>query len=69
MKLLEQYPRPWRAVQDETVDPDRYGGGYEVYAANGAVVILGGTFSGDGDAEFNLNRLQVEELVAIVNGH
>jgi hypothetical protein len=67
MNLFEKYPKPWRIVQDESVDPSLYLGGYEVYAANGETVMLGGTYSGDGDAEFNLNRLQVAELVALIN--
>lgn len=36
---------------------------------NGKTVIDGGTYTGDGDSEFNLNRLQVAQLVAIVNVH
>ena len=67
MKLFERYPRPWSIKQDETVDPEKFAGGYEVYCAEGKAVMLGGTYTGDGDEEFNLNRLQVAELVAIVN--
>ena len=67
MKLFDQYPRPWRIEQDESVDPERYLGGFTVFDARGDAVIVGGTYTGDGDAEFNLDRLQVAELVAIVN--
>jgi hypothetical protein len=67
MKLFEQYPRPWRIVQDESVDPEVNLGGFEVLDATCATVIYGGTYTGDGDAEFNLNRLQVSELVDLVN--
>ena len=67
MKLFEQFPRPWRIAQDEKVDPERYIGGFDVFDANGKTVIAGGTYTVDGDAEFNLNRLQVAELVALVN--
>ncbi len=66
-KLLEAYPRPWRIVQDESVDPAKYRGGFDVFDANGVVIIRGGTYSGDGDEEFNLNRVQAAELVEIVN--
>lgn len=67
MKLLDKFPRPWRIEQDETVDPKKYSGGFTVYCGNGEVVINGGTYTGDGDAEFNLNRIQVGELVRLVN--
>lgn len=67
MTLFEEFPRPWTVIQDESVDPNKYGGGFTVFAANGKTVIDGGTFRGDGDSEFNLHRLQVAELVAIVN--
>ena len=67
MKLFEEFPRPWRIEQDETLDPEKYGGGFTVFCACGKTVISGGTYTGDGDEEFNLNRLQVEELVRLVN--
>jgi hypothetical protein len=67
MKLFERYPRPWRIEQDETIDPNIYQGGFTVFDASGQIVIFGGTYTGDGDAEFNLNRTQVAELVALVN--
>lgn len=67
MKLFEQFPPPWRIEQDETVDPSVHSGGFEVFDANGETVIFGGTYSGDGDEAFNLNRLQVAELVELVN--
>lgn len=67
MKLFDEFPRPWRIEQDETVDPDKYRGGFTVFCSNGEIVINGGTYTGDGDEQFNLNRLQVEELVRLVN--
>ena len=67
MKLFEQFPKPWTIKQDESVDATRYAGGFEVFDANGKTVINGGTYSGDGDAEFNLDRLQAAELVELVN--
>lgn len=67
MRLFDQYPRPWRIVQDESIDPDKYASGYEVFDANGKTVMYGGTFTGDGDAIFDLDRWQVAELVEIVN--
>lgn len=67
MRLFDKFPRPWRIEQDETVDPDKYLGGFTVFCANGEVVINGGTYTGDGDEEFNLDRIQVEELVRLVN--
>ena len=67
MRLFDRYPRPWRIEQDDKIDPERYAGGFTVFDCTGQVVIFGGTFSGDGDEEFNLNRTQVSELVALVN--
>lgn len=67
MKLFEKFPRPWNIAQDERLDPDKYAGGYDVTDATGKTVMCGGTYTGDGDDEFNLNRLQVAELVEIVN--
>jgi len=67
MKLFERYPRPWRMEQDETIDAERYAVGFTVFDANSQVVIFGGTYTGDGDQEFNLDRSQVAELVALVN--
>lgn len=67
MNLFEQFPRPWRIEQDTSVDPEIYAGGFEVFDANGKTVIFGGTFTGDGDEQFNLNRLQVQELVNKIN--
>jgi len=67
MKLFEKFPRPWRIEQDESVDPDLCLGGFTIFSADGQIVINGGTYTGDGDAEFNLNRLQATELVVLVN--
>jgi len=67
MTLFEKFPLPWRIVQDETVDPSMCGGGYEIFAANGDCVMNGGTYSGDGDLELNMNRLQAAQLVDAVN--
>jgi len=67
MTLFDQYPRPWSVAQDDSVDPAKYLGGFTVFDSTGQVVIEGGTFTGDGDAEFNLNRLQAAELVEVVN--
>lgn len=67
-RTFAKYPPPWRYVGDESVDPDKYAGGFDVYDAEGKAVIRGGTYSGDGDAEFNLDRLQALELVELVNG-
>lgn len=69
MTLFEEFPRPWKIIQDESVDPDKFIGGFRVLDVNGKTVIDGGTYTGDGDSEFNLNRLQVAQLVAIVNVH
>jgi hypothetical protein len=65
--MLAEFPAPWTIDQDESVNPSMFGGGFTVYSSNGLTVFYGGSFSGDGDAEFNLNRLQVEELVKLVN--
>lgn len=67
MKLFEEYPRPWRIEQDESRDPEKFSGGFEVFDANGKSIIFGGTFTGDGDEYWNFNRLQVAELVELVN--
>jgi hypothetical protein len=67
MNLFDEHPRPWRIEQDETVDPNRFLGGYSVFDANGVEFMYGGTYTGDGDAFFMLNRTQVAELVALVN--
>ena len=67
MKLLDEYPRPWRIEQDESIDPERYAGGFAVFDCNNKLIIFGGTSSCDGDDEFNLDRKQVAELVALVN--
>ena len=69
MLLFVMYPRPWRIEQDESIDPTKYSGVFTVYASNGLTVINGGTYTGDGDTEVNLDRLQAEELVEIVNGN
>ena len=65
--LFDRYPRPWTIVNDESVDAKLYRGGFQVFDALGETIIYGGTFTGDGDAEFNLNRLEVDELVKLVN--
>ena len=73
MGLFKQFPRPWTCEIDESLDQleaetkRKFSGGYTVTDANGKVVMFGGTYTGDGDAEFNLNRHQVKELVDIVN--
>jgi hypothetical protein len=67
MRLFAKFPRPWSIAQDEAVDAGRYIGGFVVSDANGKTVIDGGTYTGDGDAEFNLDRLMAAELVAMVN--
>ena len=66
-RLFDNFPLPWTIKQSEWVNPDKHLGGFEVFDATGAVVIRGGSYTGDSDAEFNLDRLQVAELVAIVN--
>ena len=71
--MFEQFPRPWTCEIDKSLDYTqlqigrKLAGGYTVTDANGKVVMFGGTYTGDGDAEFNLNRHQVKELVDIVN--
>lgn len=68
MKLFEKFPRPWKCIQDESVDPQKYAGGFLVLDAHGETVISGmDRTSHDGQDEFNLNRLQVAELVELMN--
>lgn len=67
MRLFEKFPRPWRIEHNYAVDAEMFAGGFTVFDACGETIIFGGTYTGDGDQEFNLNRLQVEELVNLVN--
>lgn len=65
--LFDRHPLPWKILHGKTADPEKYDGGFDVYASDGGVVIAGGTYTGDGDTEVNLNRRQAAELVEIVN--
>jgi hypothetical protein len=68
MRLFEKFPRPWTCQQDESVDAERFGGGFAVFDATGKAVFTGmDRVSHDGEDEFNMNRLQVAELVKLVN--
>lgn len=58
--ITDEYPLPWVVRHFK-----KYG--YEVADANGETVIFSGTYRGDGDEEFNLNRQQVEQLVNLIN--
>ncbi len=65
MKLFEDYPLPWNI---ENLDPAWSGiGSYIIRASNNKIVIHGGTYSGDGDAECNFTFLQAQELVNTIN--
>lgn len=66
-KLFTEFPRPWRIVCDESVDPNRYAGAFVIYDFLGFVIFNGGTYTGDGDTEINLTWEQAKELVSIVN--
>jgi hypothetical protein len=62
MRLFDRHPRPWRICEDVSVT-----GTFTVLNNNNETVIFSGTYSGDGNEEFNLDGPQVAELVALVN--
>lgn len=66
-RLLMMYPLPWVIEQNERVNPDNCAGGFTIASADGKVIMDGGTYTGDGDIELNLDRLQAAELVELVN--
>jgi len=63
--MFKKYPLPWSI---ENLNPEWTGvGSYIITAADGTLVIHGGTYSGDGDLECNFTYLQAKELVGTVN--
>ena len=66
-RLLMMYPLPWVIEQNERVNPDNCVGGFTINSSDGKVIMDGGSYTGDGDIELNLDRLQANELVELVN--
>lgn len=65
--LKERHPTPWRFEYDKTVDSDKFDGSFTIYNADGEIVMNGGTYTGDGDQELNLNIEQAKELFIIMD--
>jgi len=58
---------PFRIEYDENISHDDYYRSYTIYDSQNNIVIFAGTYSGDGDAEINLNWQDATELVNLIN--
>ena len=63
----KEYPFPWRVENINGTDYLKHIGGFKVVASNDETVFHGGTYTGDGDMEINLDGHQMTEMVNTLN--